>query len=115
MTNELDNILSDDATMTIYTALLDALALNLDDATITAITTDAPRARDFIASLAHDPDAATDTPADAFIAAYQLIINDFFALDDYDLFADLIDRLRINDRLPADTDAHDLAYAMICI
>ena len=55
--NDTDNFLSDDDTMTLYTALLDAFALTLDDATITAITTDAPRARDFIASLAHDPDA----------------------------------------------------------
>lgn len=102
MTNNTDdlNILDDDATSLYYRTFLAAFALLLDDATILAITTDRTTARDFIASLAHDPDAATDTPADAIIPAYQHHIDAFYALDDYDLFADLIYAIIDADRAP---------------
>lgn len=112
MTNTDDlNILDDDATMLYYSTLLAAFARLLDDATILAITTNTATARDFIASLAHDPDAATETPADCLIAAYQHHIDSFFALDDYDLYSDLIYAILDADRadhLPDDIDPLDL-------
>lgn len=115
MTNDINlddlNIIDDDTTALYYNTFLNAFALLLPDATITAITTDTTTARDFITSLAHDPDASTESPADAIIAAYQSHIDAFYALDDYDLFSDLIYAIIDADRaphLPADFNPLDL-------
>jgi hypothetical protein len=105
------NIIDDDTTALYYNTFLAAFARLLPDDTILAITTDRTTARDFIASLAYDPDASTESPADAIIPAYQSHIDAFYALDDYDLYTDLIYAIIDADRaphLPADCNPLDL-------
>jgi len=88
----------------IYNSCLTAFAHLFTDELITAITTDRDTARDFIQSLAYDPDASTETPADSLIAPYQLAIDFAYALENHDIYSDLCYALIDNDRLPSDFD-----------